>query len=81
MVYHAPHISPALAHNQAQSTMTDIEDIASLHAAAIADGRPTYVDPATGYKVMTSATLQKRGRCCGCGVPPLPLQPRERGNG
>lgn len=45
----------------------DIEDIASLHTAAIAAGQPTYIDPATGYKVMTSETLAARGRCCGCG--------------
>ena len=45
----------------------DIEDTASRHEAAVAAGEPTYVDPATGYKVMTSETLRKRGRCCGCG--------------
>lgn len=47
--------------------MADIEDIAALHAKAVAAGEPTYIDPATGYKVMTSETLSKRGRCCGCG--------------
>ena len=47
--------------------MDDIEDIGSMHAAAVAAGLPTYVDPITGYKVMTSETLAKRGRCCGCG--------------
>ena len=47
--------------------MCDIEDIASLHAAAVAAGEKTYTDPLSGYKVMTSDTLRKRGRCCGCG--------------
>ena len=47
--------------------MVDIEDIAALHAKACSAGEPTYIDPATGYKVMTSETLSKRGKCCGCG--------------
>ena len=47
--------------------MDDIEDIAALHAKAVAAGEATYIDPKTGYKVMTSDTLSKRGRCCGCG--------------
>ena len=45
----------------------DIENLATLHDRAVAAGEKTYKDPATGYKVMTSATLSKRGRCCGCG--------------
>jgi hypothetical protein len=45
----------------------DIEDIAALHANACAAGNATYIDPKSGYQVMTSETLRKRGRCCGCG--------------
>ena len=45
----------------------DIEDIAALHANACAAGNATYIDPKSGYQVLTSETLRKRGRCCGCG--------------
>ena len=45
----------------------DVGDLAALHAKAVAAGEATYIDPKTGYKVMTSETLSKRGRCCGCG--------------
>ena len=38
--------------------------ILSLHAAAIADDRPGYVDPVSGLFVMTAATLRDRGSCC-----------------
>ncbi|GMI02877.1 hypothetical protein TrLO_g14081 [Triparma laevis f. longispina] len=48
--------------------IVDIEDlIPARHKAAVAANEATYIDPKTGYKVMTSETLQKRGRCCGCG--------------
>jgi len=39
-------------------------DIEDLHKEAIEKGEPTYIDPATGYKVFTSAELKKR-KCCG----------------
>jgi hypothetical protein len=42
-------------------------EIAARHDAATAAGEPTYVDPATGYQVMTRATLLARGTCCGSG--------------
>lgn len=42
-------------------------DIEELHRAACAAGSPTYVDPASGYDVMTADALRARGRCCGCG--------------
>jgi len=41
--------------------------IAQAHAAAEARGDETYVDPATGYLVLTAATLRARGECCGSG--------------
>ncbi|KAM7050065.1 uncharacterized protein C1orf53 homolog [Molossus nigricans] len=39
--------------------------IADLHAAACAAGQLTYVDPATGYVVLTQLAHRQRGRCCG----------------
>ena len=52
---------------------SDIEDFTSCHLAALNAGSPTYTDPSTGYKVMTSDTLLKRGRCCGCGCRHCPF--------
>ncbi len=44
------------------------DEILAAHAAALAEARPTYRDPASGYWVMTAAYLAGRGRCChqGC---------------
>ncbi|XP_036091376.1 uncharacterized protein C1orf53 homolog [Rousettus aegyptiacus] len=39
--------------------------IADLHAAACAAGQLDYVDPATGYVVLTQVAHLQRGRCCG----------------
>ncbi|XP_004685310.1 PREDICTED: uncharacterized protein C1orf53 homolog [Condylura cristata] len=39
--------------------------IADLHAAACAAGQLTYVDPATGYVVLTQLAHLQRGKCCG----------------
>ena len=39
--------------------------VGDLHLAACKEGRSTYIDPATGYQVLTSDALQKQGRCCG----------------
>ncbi len=41
-------------------------DAIRLHDAAVAVGAATYVDPATGYDVLTEATLRAQGECCGC---------------
>lgn len=43
-------------------------DILARHERAMAAGLSTYVDPATGYTVMTAAYLAERGYCCdqGC---------------
>jgi len=40
-------------------------DIDRLHLAASEAGRETYIDPATGYQVLTSKALLKQGACCG----------------
>ncbi|KAI2520811.1 C1orf53 isoform 1 [Pan troglodytes] len=39
--------------------------IAELHAAACAAGQLNYVDPATGYVVLTQIAHLQRGECCG----------------
>ncbi|XP_039322441.1 uncharacterized protein C1orf53 homolog [Saimiri boliviensis] len=39
--------------------------IAELHAAACAAGQLNYVDPATGYLVLTQIAHLQRGECCG----------------
>jgi hypothetical protein len=42
--------------------------IERAHAEAIERGDDTYLDPATGYEVLTAAFLLARGHCCdnGC---------------
>uniref|UniRef100_K7E065 Chromosome 1 open reading frame 53 n=1 Tax=Monodelphis domestica TaxID=13616 RepID=K7E065_MONDO len=39
--------------------------ISRLHAAACAAGQPNYVDPTTGYLVLTKVAHLQRGNCCG----------------
>ena len=46
---------------------SDGEGWAAAHAAAVAAGKETYEDPATGYSVFTSLAHQSRGKCCGSG--------------
>lgn len=41
------------------------KDIEDLHEAACAQGSQTYIDPATGYTVLTEVAHLKRGKCCG----------------
>lgn len=36
-----------------------------LHDAAVAEGKETYIDPATGYMVLTRLAHERRGTCCG----------------
>ena len=43
------------------------EEIVAAHEAAVAAGEETYVDPATGYTVMTREYLLERGTCCESG--------------
>ena len=42
--------------------MSNIEE---LHLAACDAGLDTYIDPASGYQVLTSTALLKQGACCG----------------
>lgn len=39
----------------------------AAHDAALARGSHGYVDPATGYLVMTTLALLAHGDCCGAG--------------
>jgi len=39
--------------------------IEELHRIACETGRDTYVDPVSGYQVLTSKALLKQGACCG----------------
>lgn len=43
------------------------DEILARHAAAVARGVPTYLDPVTGRSVFTSAFLAARGSCCDSG--------------
>ncbi len=40
------------------------DEIRRRHDRAVADGEPSYVDPATGYQVFTAQYLLDRGHCC-----------------
>ncbi|MBU3629664.1 DUF5522 domain-containing protein [Polynucleobacter sp. AP-Melu-500A-A1] len=42
--------------------MSNIEE---LHRATCDAGRDTYIDPVSGYQVLTSKALLKQGACCG----------------
>ncbi|NDB85782.1 MAG: hypothetical protein EB127_24235, partial [Alphaproteobacteria bacterium] len=42
-----------------------MSNIDELHLSANKQGRDTYIDPATGYQVLTSNALLRQGRCCG----------------
>jgi hypothetical protein len=41
--------------------------ILAAHARALAVGADSYLDPATGYTVLTAAFLLDRGTCCDSG--------------
>lgn len=43
------------------------DEILGRHAEAVAQGRPAYRDPATGYSVFTAGFLADRGYCCDSG--------------
>jgi hypothetical protein len=41
--------------------------ILEAHARAVAAGADSYLDPGTGYTVLTAAFLRARGSCCDSG--------------
>ena len=40
-------------------------NVDELHLEACKEGRSTYIDPVTGYQVLTSDTLLRQSKCCG----------------
>jgi hypothetical protein len=44
-----------------------VTDWRPVHRDAVARGLRHYVDPATGYRVMTELCHRDRGTCCGSG--------------
>jgi hypothetical protein len=42
-------------------------EIIRAHGEALAAGDETYVDPGSGFTVLTAAYLARRGRCCRSG--------------
>ena len=42
-----------------------MSDLHELNLAACKEGRDTYIDPITGYQVLTSDALLRQGKCCG----------------
>ncbi len=48
-------------------TMPRRDEILAAHAAAVAAGEDTYVDPGTGFTVFTATYHLARGTCCDSG--------------
>jgi hypothetical protein len=42
-----------------------MQSIKDLHRIACENGQETYIDPITGYQVLTKQAHLKRGVCCG----------------
>ena len=51
-----------------------VSDTSALHAEAVSQGRESYVDPDTGYRVITELGHLRRGKCCGCGCRHCPFE-------
>ncbi len=49
------------------------QDIQELHTEACAQGRLHYLDPVTGYQVLTELAHFRRGHCCGSGCRHCPF--------
>jgi hypothetical protein len=43
------------------------DEILARHRAALERGEPSYVDPETGFVVLTASFLADRGTCCESG--------------
>lgn len=50
------------------------DEILARHARAVASGLSSYLDPATGYSVLTAAYLAERGACCSQGCRHCPWE-------
>jgi hypothetical protein len=51
-------------------------EILAAHETALAAGEQVYVDPATGFLVLTAQRLWDRGECCGSGCRHCPWHGR-----
>jgi hypothetical protein len=51
-------------------------EILAAHEAALDAGEEVYVDPATGFLVLTAKRLWVRGECCGSGCRHCPWHGR-----
>ena len=54
--------------------MTHSPEIERRHQRAVDLGLSTYLDPDTGYVVMTEAYLRERGTCCHSGCRHCPYE-------
>jgi hypothetical protein len=54
------------------------EEAVRLHEAACRREQSSYIDPLTGYFVMTAWHLARRGHCCGAGCRHCPYPPDEQ---
>jgi hypothetical protein len=54
------------------------DSIGRVHDAAVERGDPSYLDPLTGYVVLTATTLLAQGRCCANGCRHCPFDESER---
>jgi hypothetical protein len=52
----------------------DRAEILARHDRAVASGLSQYLDPATGYSVLTAAYLADRGYCCSQGCRHCPWE-------
>ena len=50
------------------------DEILARHARAVAAGLSSYLDPGTGYSVLTAAYLAERGYCCSQGCRHCPWE-------
>ena len=52
----------------------DRDEILARHERAVASGLSAYLDPGTGYSVLTAAYLAERGFCCSQGCRHCPWE-------
>jgi hypothetical protein len=52
--------------------------VTKAHDIAMADGAETYLDPTTGFVVLTEIALRARGTCCGNGCRHCPYSEEEQ---
>ncbi|MFN3693581.1 MAG: DUF5522 domain-containing protein [Ignavibacterium sp.] len=53
------------------------QEILKLHKEAIENDQDIYIDPETGFAVLTAEFLLKRGYCCGSGCRHCPYETKK----